>query len=339
MDYKKLSIMLFVFALIFAIVGSTFAFWSWQSTSAQKTDITFTIASGFSCSADGGGNLTSSNIQLAPAVCTNSTYAIKRTITTNLTNSGSEPVYMDMWLNVDYLLYPLSESKNFKYALTTSSTNCTTGAVAQGNFYQKTPGDKVYLLKDVTSGGTYYLWIWLDSAETNTALMNQNFKFSLGGECTNHVSGPDMIYTASDTELEIGEPIPTGVDTFDTYQEAISFLGYPIFNSHVIDNGVVSESYVGFEITSAVASLNQGVTAGVYFLKGGDSGTAFQDNVGVLQSAFGTSSTYCSGDSSSYDCQLGDYYYSANDEGIVMAISPSPYCAVTEGGFAACIVY
>ena len=183
MKDKKIIAIIIILAVVFAILGGSLAYWSWQSTNAQKTNVTFTVGANFSCSADGGGTITNTNY-FAPTDCTNSTYAIQRTITTSITNSGSNDVYLDMWLNINSIGSGLSNSNNFKYALTTSSSSCTTGVVSQGNFNGKVANDKIQLLDDVSSAGTYYLYVWLDAAETSPSTMNQSVSLSLGGECT-----------------------------------------------------------------------------------------------------------------------------------------------------------
>ena len=192
---KYLIPSLIAIGVIMVVIGSTFAYWNWQSTSSQKTNITFTTGANFSCSADGGGNITNTNY-FVPTDCTNSTYVIKRTITTSITNSGSNPVYLDMWLTINSIGSGLSQSNNFKYALTTSSSSCTTGVISQGNFNGKVANDKIQLLDDVSSAGTYYLYVWLDAAETSTSTMNQSVSLSLGGECTDQ-EPPTLINTIS----------------------------------------------------------------------------------------------------------------------------------------------
>ena len=182
-DRKVISILI-VLGVIFTILGATLAYWSWSSTNAQKTNVTFTIGANFSCSANGGGNITNTNY-FVPTTCTNSTYAIKREITTSITNNSGEPVYMDMWLNINSIGTGLSQSSNFKYALTTSNSSCTTGVVSEGTFQGKVANDKIQLLNQVTTASTYYLYIWLDAAETSSSTMNQSVSLSLGGECTN----------------------------------------------------------------------------------------------------------------------------------------------------------
>ncbi|MBR7042214.1 MAG: hypothetical protein IKI04_01805, partial [Bacilli bacterium] len=99
MKDKRIISIFIVLGVIIAILGGTLAYWSWSSTNEQKTNVTFTTGANFSCSADGGGNITNTNY-FVPTDCTNSTYAIKRTITTSITNTGSNPVYLDMWLNI-----------------------------------------------------------------------------------------------------------------------------------------------------------------------------------------------------------------------------------------------
>ena len=199
---KRIITVLMILTIVFTITGGTLAYWAWRTTDAQKTNITFTITSDFSCSADGGGNITSNSVKLVPTVVSNTTTAnyIKREVKVNPTlNTVDKTIHMDLWLDIITLDSGLSNSVNFRYAFTTSSTSNTEGVVSSGNFYGKVANDKVILLrsKDYTSTTmeTYYLWIWLDAAETDSATMNQNFNMKLGGECTDAVSRE--LYTAN----------------------------------------------------------------------------------------------------------------------------------------------
>ena len=198
---KKVMVVLITLTIIFTIIGSTFAYLSWSSSEEQKTNVTFTKGEGFSCSVNGGGNITTGDVILMPTVVNDSTtsYYIKRTITVNPTITDSLlPIYMDLWLDINSLGTGLSNSLNLKYALTTSSTSPTTGVVSSGNFNGKITGDKINLLTSkeytATTTDTYYLWIWLDAEETSSDTMNQSFSLSLGGSCMNNVpaSKPDI---------------------------------------------------------------------------------------------------------------------------------------------------
>ncbi len=186
---KLFTIMIITATITCLAIGSTFAYWTWSTSSAQATSVTFTVASGFTCSADGGGNITSSNIQLVPADCTNSAYAIKRTVKVSTVQDSGKVIYLDMKLKVDSISANLSASQNFKYALTTSSTSCESGIMAEGTFNGTVANDELPLLTkeqylSSTSNDTFYLWVWLDKKETNSNTMNQTFKLSLTGSCT-----------------------------------------------------------------------------------------------------------------------------------------------------------
>ena len=255
---KRIITVLMILTIVFTITGGTLAYWAWRTTDAQKTNITFTITSDFSCSADGGGNITSGSVKLVPAVVSNTTTAnyIKREVKVNPTlNTVDKTIHMDLWLDIITLDSGLSNSVNFRYAFTTSSTSNTEGVISSGNFYGKVANDKVNLLrgKDYTSSTTetYYLWIWLDAAETDSATMNQNFNMKLGGECTDAVSRE--LYTANlrDYNVEdfntvyIGQKLSNNIVTYNTPDEAMNALktagggatSYPFFLKHTIADG------------------------------------------------------------------------------------------------------
>ena len=185
---KKIITLLVVFTIIFAVIGSTLAYFSWVSSEEQQTSVTFTAESDFSCSADGGGDITSSDVMLAPSTCTNSEYAIQREVKVMPTiNSTGKTVYMDLWLDVNVLDTGLSESENFMYALTTDENSCSTGIVKSGNFKGLSTGEQVLLLDQqeytASTTDTYYLYIWLDAEETSSSTMDQSFDLSLNGSC------------------------------------------------------------------------------------------------------------------------------------------------------------
>ena len=293
---NKAIVILSILTVIFTIMGGTLAYFNWTSSTEQNTAVTFTVASGFSCSADGGGSITSNDKVLAPSSCTNTTYAIKRTITVKPTiTQPNKTIYLDMWLKVKNIGKGLSNSVNMKYALTTSDTNCTTNVIATGNFHNATTNTQIELLHykeySSTTTETYYLWIWLDSAETDPATQNQTFNIELGGNCTD---GNPFVYTANiydendeeNSTVWIGQSIPNAITKYydpNGGTQAITALetayqtsnngattNLPFFLRHVVANNNVTESYVGFVVTSAMAQANTGMTAGTYYLRGLD---------------------------------------------------------------------
>ena len=210
MNKNTLLIIFIVIGGVILLTGSTYAYLSWTSSSEQNTTVTFNKSTSFTCSANGGGNISEGDAIIMPTVVNDSTtdYYIKRELTVNSTISETGmTVYMDLWLYINSLGTGLSNSDNFMYSLTTSSTSNTTGVVSSGNFKDLTVGDKVNLLigneYTTTTTDTYYLWIWLDSAETSSDTMNQSFSLSLGGSCYNKmpITATTLINNANPSTL------------------------------------------------------------------------------------------------------------------------------------------
>ena len=112
MKNKRIIPTLIVLGIIFTVMGGSLAYYNWQTSTSQRTLINIGPISGsFSCSADGGGDITSGQVNLVPTTCTNSTYAIKRTVTVNtvLNKTMTGSVYKNSTgyfaLNIDNLLF------------------------------------------------------------------------------------------------------------------------------------------------------------------------------------------------------------------------------------------
>ena len=207
---KKIILVLGILTVIFTIIGGSLAYFSWISSEAQKTNIVFTVERTFSCAADGGGSITNNSAIIVPTLVNSNTTGnyIKREVKVTPTiNQNGKTIYMDLWLDINKLDSGLSNSVNFKYAFTTSSTSNTTGVVASGNFNGKvgntnanemTSSNRVNLLSNksysATTTDTYYLWIWLDAEETSSETMDQSFSLSLNGSCgdAQPASAPDL---------------------------------------------------------------------------------------------------------------------------------------------------
>lgn len=188
---KKIILGLIVLTIIFTMMGSSLAYLSWVSSEGQKTNITFATGVDFSCSADGGGNITENDAILVPTEVNNMTTSnyIKREIKVTPTITGKDrSILMNLWLDINNLGSGLSTSENVKYVLTTSSTSNTTGVVTTGTFHGKQVNEKIELLSNEvynrTTTNTYYLWIWIDAAQTTLETAGQKINLSLNGTCS-----------------------------------------------------------------------------------------------------------------------------------------------------------
>ena len=101
----------------------------------------------------------------------------------------------------------------------------------------------------------------------------------------NPVVAPSYIYYTGTSSKYAGDTLTVNnTDTFDNYSDAVSTFGHPFFTAHIVNgSNEITESYVGFVKDGRV-----------YYLKGGDSGTAYTLNKSTLTDAFGTSN--CTGD-------------------------------------------
>ena len=258
MKDKKIITILTIFTLIFTFFGGTLAYWNWSTNTAEKTNVTFTVARDFSCAADGGGNISSTDNMLAPADCLNTNYAIQRTVTVTPTiNRSGLTVYMDLWLNIEDIGEGLTNSDYFMYALTESPTSCVSNPKASGTFKGKVAEDRIKLLNQepyTTSGPrTYYLYIWLHKDETSTSTMNQSFNLTLGGQCSDTLTTSSSGYTESilngtDPVLEPGMIPVTMSDTGAVTSANTSQAWYSYQNKQwanaVLVNSTVRSTYI-----------------------------------------------------------------------------------------------
>ena len=195
---RKILVLFVIFGIIIMVVGTTLAYFRWQSAEEQKTVVNFTIGSDFSCAADGGGNITSGTINLVPTEVNDNTTGnyIKRAVKVMPTiDTAGKTIYMDLWLDIKSISANLSSSSNLMYVLNTSSTDKDTGVITSGNFGGLAKNNRIKLFTDKdyssTATETYYLWIWLDAKETSSDTMNQSFELSLNGSCVDQKEEPN----------------------------------------------------------------------------------------------------------------------------------------------------
>ena len=220
-------------------IGGTFAYYT---TSATATNITQIKSGNLTMTIDGGGN---SNTSFMPSKCTSS-YAIKKKIVATSTNTSGGKVSFSIGMNVATLSDSLKRT-TMKYALTTSSDSCVNGLIANGNFSNAVVGNDIWIVKNdydnitqtsSTYTKTYYLYIWLDEAETQ----------NLSGSITVNMKG-------------------TSSNNPSLTKEANISLGDPGTLYYEIENSADKTTTIDFSKTSDASSTN-----GIYMTKDTDSG-------------------------------------------------------------------
>lgn len=178
-----------VLAIIAVVAGGTYAY---ITASATAVNIIQIKSGNLTMTINGGGN---QSISFMPTTCTNSDYTIKKTITAEAINTSGGSVSFTLGLKPTTLDSGLKIA-NMKWALTTSSTSCTTGVVGSGNFSSATVNTVIPMVTNDSTGitvdstdktkysKTYYLYIWLDSAQTSA--VSGSLAVTVTGSVTNN---------------------------------------------------------------------------------------------------------------------------------------------------------
>ncbi len=209
----------------------------------------------------------------------------------------------------------------------------------------------------------YYFVVWIDEIgniqnESGTFTATLTFTDSNGTGLTSTIGAEpasttkytvnvpddwDNWTTTNPNLVWINNPIPSGIVQYDTPEAAMAALSNrPFYLKHTIKNNIVTESYVEFVVTPAMASANPGMTAGTYTLRGGiDEENAatkprYEANVNVLKQAFGENTSYCTVYSSDVSCRVSGVGANAHSYGGVDAGDGSAYCYVDSDGSSYC---
>ena len=142
-------------------------------------------------------------------------------------------------------------------------------------------------------------------------------------------------YLANDYRLY--DTIPTGIDMYDSFEEAISYFdNRPFCLKYKVYGNGISENFLEFKISEEMAQYNPGLTIGSYTIKGGidesnlDDKPIYEANKQVLFDAFGSSK--CEIYSDSIFCYAPNYtglHVSASNTGLLSITENSDwYCAI-----------
>jgi len=181
---KLIIAIISVMMIIVVVIGATYAYWQWTTNTTQQTAVEFTVPTKdaqLSASLNGGATTTVSN--LAPAACTNATYAMKKAMTLTYKNLTTQTASVKAKLTVSNWNQPHTGTlrlNKLHYALTRGSDaggDCTAGTnrtlVAGGSDSSfVTSGALINNIEILSVPAnteedteTYYLWVWIDSSD------------------------------------------------------------------------------------------------------------------------------------------------------------------------------
>ena len=161
--------------------------------------------------------------------------------------------------------------------------------------------------------------------------------------------------------VQIGQEIQNGITQYNSASDAMAaFENRPFYLKHTVQGGIVTESYVEFVVTEAMAEANPGMTAGTYTLRGLNTYDSTADtckaeyydsatnacsspyyaiNKATMLRAFG--SNICQFENvednfKSFSCSVSNLGVHANSSGYVAAENADLICHVNEDGLSKC---
>ena len=131
---------------------------------------------------------------------------------------------------------------------------------------------------------------------------------------------PDIpyVYTINNnpTRTNINQSIPSEIMKYEDFEAAKTAIGHPIALAHIINNGVISESYVSFEKNNKIYYFRGGIDEHLSSDK-----PIFEKNLEVIKKAYGDNwASFCSGDRTSLTC---------DDSGLRSSVCADCYVAVS----------
>jgi len=186
-NYKTyIYIIVIVTALIVTVVGLTYAYFSWNSTSENK-DVTVNVTVEGLSENDITYTASTNNVELIPVASKDS----GRITTISISQSAIASATATFYLTLTTLPSSLINS-TLKYEfVSVSGGNETTLTPSNSNFSTNSQGDTITLTTQTLSQNTTYnykLYIWIDGTVVNPNVMqNQDYQFDLYVEVTDQV--------------------------------------------------------------------------------------------------------------------------------------------------------
>ena len=212
MKNKAKAFMIFgISLLVFAIIGSTFAYYAWRTTSDQETKIVTSIGAA-TVYFNGGASI--EDAALRPV--SDKSKGIVKTVEARANTSG---VAINMYLDIvsidDGLKHESFKYEFYKGGTLLKSGNFTADSLTDDIVDCTTNSTKHIVLMEnntvATSLTSYKLYIWIDGAnyENPTTMMNASFSFKLHADGTGGFIKEGKIPDTPDTDNTLASNIVT----------------------------------------------------------------------------------------------------------------------------------
>ena len=229
MKNKAKTFMIFgISLLVFAIIGSTFAYYTWRTTSDQETKIVTSIGAA-TVYFSGGDSI--ENATLRPV--SDKSKGIVKTVEARANASG---VAINMYLDIvsidDGLKHESFKYEFYKGGTLLKSGNFTTDSLTNDTVDCATNNTKHIVLMEnntvATSLTSYKLYIWIDGAnyENPITMMNASFSFKLHADGTGALIKEGKIPDTPDTDNTLASNIVTTYINAPNKTDVVNQLKY-----------------------------------------------------------------------------------------------------------------
>ena len=163
MNDKGKKILLVIVLLIIALVGGTYAFWTW--TSPENKNVVFNTSNGLKefIVYDEGDSKFVGDFQVADSY----TGGVHTTVSISKTASASNvDFYATIYMDINEIGTNLRSTPGLKWTVTKGDSTSTT-VVSSGDFVGNSAGDTLTLYNDIevtTTTQTFTIWLWIDSS-------------------------------------------------------------------------------------------------------------------------------------------------------------------------------
>lgn len=163
MNDKGKKILLVIVLLIIALVGGTYAFWTW--TSPENKNVVFNTSNGLKefIVYDEGDSKFVGDFQIADSY----TGGVHTTVSISKTASASNvDFYATIYMDINEIGTNLRSTPGLKWTVTKGDSTSTT-VVSSGDFVGNSAGDTLTLYNDIevtTATQKFTIWLWIDSS-------------------------------------------------------------------------------------------------------------------------------------------------------------------------------
>lgn len=163
MNDKGKKILLVIVLLIIALVGGTYAFWTW--TSPENKNVVFNTSNGLKefIIYDEGDSKFVGDFQVTDSY----TGGVHTTVSISKTTSASNvDFYATIYMDINEIGTNLRSTPGLKWTVTKGDSTSTT-VVSSGDFVGNSAGDTLTLYNDIevtTATQKFTIWLWIDSS-------------------------------------------------------------------------------------------------------------------------------------------------------------------------------